>query len=118
MTNLLMETMDAIKESGHEVTDITFIGSETGEHACTWAEFQTLADKEYDSGYGAQEVASDLVIRFSDTKHMWRNEYDGSEDWSYDGTPGPEFDGTPQPITNLIGGMWETIAGLNAEVAS
>jgi len=81
--NLLEETIDDIKISGHTPEDIVFIGSEDTGHRCTWAEFQTLANIKYDAGFGAQEVASDLIIVFSDGARMERSEYDGSENWRY-----------------------------------
>jgi hypothetical protein len=81
--NLLEETIDDIKQSGHTPEDIMFIGSESTGHRCTWTEFQTLANVEYDAGFGAQEVASDLIIVFSDGARMWRHGYDGSEHWAY-----------------------------------
>lgn len=83
MTNLLQETIQAIEKSGHTIDDIIFIGSLTSGHSCTWDEFKTLADIEYDAGYGAQEVASDLVICFGDGNRLWRREYDGSEKWDF-----------------------------------
>ena len=80
---LLKETLEAIEGSGHKVDDIIFIGSEETGHSCTWEEFGKLADKEYDRGFGASEVAQDLIIVFSDNAKMWRGEYDGSEWWEY-----------------------------------
>ena len=81
--NLLKETLEDIKRSGHTVKDIVFIGSEVSGHECTWEEFKVLANQEYDNGFGAQKVASDLIIVFSDGTKMWRDEYDGSERWGY-----------------------------------
>ena len=81
--NLLKETIDDITQSGHTPADIIFIGSERTGHSCTWDEFQSLADFEYDAGFGAQEVADDLIIVFSDGSKMWRHKYDGSENWEY-----------------------------------
>ena len=83
MANLLKETIEAIENSGHTVEDIIFIGSEKSGHCCTWDEFCLLADREYDDGYGAPQVASDLIIVFKDSTKMWRDEYDGSEWWKY-----------------------------------
>lgn len=83
MTNLLEETKEIIAESGHEISDIVFIGSEISGHSCTWDEFCILANKDYDSGYGGQEVAFDLIIIFKDKQRMCRGEYDGSEWWTY-----------------------------------
>ena len=83
MTNLLQETKEAIESSGHKESDIVFIGSEKTGHECTWEEFCKLADIEYDSSYGAAEVAQDLVVVFSDGQKLWRGEYDGSEWWEH-----------------------------------
>ena len=81
--NLLEETIEDIGKSGHTPKDIIFIGSERSGHQCSWEEFKLLANKEYDSGFGGQEVATDLIIVFPDGSKMWRGEYDGSEWWNY-----------------------------------
>ena len=81
--NLLSETIEAISDSGHEIKDIIFIGSEESGYSCKWYEFQILADLEYDNGFGAPKVADDLIIVFSDGIKMWRNDYDGSEWWEF-----------------------------------
>jgi hypothetical protein len=81
--NLLAETKEAIKDSGHTPDDIVFIGSRESGHRCTWDQFTQLADVTYHNGFGAQEVASDLEIVFRDGTTMWRHEYDGSENWDY-----------------------------------
>ena len=81
--SLLIETQDDIKQSGHTADDIVFIGSEKSGYSCTWHEFTSLANREYDSGFGPQKVATDLIVVFRDGSKMWRDEYDGSERWSY-----------------------------------
>jgi hypothetical protein len=81
MTNLLEETRHAIADAG------SFVGSADGEYACSWEQFATMADQEYDSSYGAQKVARDLVIRFADGSWVERGEYDGSEWWVYKQPP-------------------------------
>jgi hypothetical protein len=83
MSNFLEETIEDIKESGHKIEDIIFIGSVASGHQCTWDEFKILANREYDSGFGALEVATDLIIVFSDKIVMRRDEYGGSEWWEY-----------------------------------
>lgn len=113
MTNLLTETKAAIKDSGHKPADIVFIGSSDAEYRCTWAEFQKVANVQYDSGYGAQEVATDLVIRFSDGKSMWRHEYDGSEYWEYDPPANVDYSKPGKPITVLAGNYWPSMAALH-----
>lgn len=81
--NFLQETVGAIARSGHTPSEITFIGSLDSGHSCTWQEFMNMADFRYDSGYGAQKIARDLVIAFSDKTYMTRSEYDGAEGWNY-----------------------------------
>ena len=65
------------------IKDIVFIGSEKSGHKCSWARFRKLADFDYDSGYGSQKIATDLIIVFSDGAKMWRHEYDGAENWAF-----------------------------------
>lgn len=81
--NLKNETTEAVASSGHTPDQIIFIGSEKTGHRCTWEEFCKLADREYSSGYGASEVAKDLVVVFEDSQKLWRGEYDGSEWWEF-----------------------------------
>ena len=81
--NLLTETVEFMEFIDESPEDIIFIGSEHSGYECTWDEFVILADREYDSGFGAQEVAEDLIIVFSDGCRMFRREYDGSECWRY-----------------------------------
>lgn len=81
--NLLEETLEAIEQSGHTPSEIIFIGSLLTGHRCNWTEFTELANIEYEYGYGAQKVATDLVIVFIDEKSMIRGEYAGSEFWDY-----------------------------------
>ena len=110
--NLLQETIGDIKQSGHSPEEIIFIGSEESGHSCTWAEFQKIADVEYDNGFGCQEVASDLVIVFSDGAKMWRHEYDGSEEWHY--SRPFVMPAEQKPIARLIdGSMWSTLAEMH-----
>lgn len=110
MSNLLKETENDILRSGHKVEEIIFIGSETSGHTCTWEEFVKLADKEYDDGFGCAKVATDLIIVFSDGSKMWRDEYDGSENWSYS-TPFVMPD-NPLPVKRLIGNYWPKLSDL------
>lgn len=112
--SLLAETMEAINDSGHSNMDIKFIGSEDGKYSCSWGEFKELAQLEYDSGYGAQHIATDLVIVFEDGQIMKRGEYDGSEWWEYTKPFVMPTSGTEQ-IKSLGGShiMWTTLEGIN-----
>ena len=111
MTNLLKETKADIEKSGHEVSDITFIGSLDSGYSCTWGEFLTLADIEYDNGYGGQEIASDLTIVFGDGSAMWRAEYDGSEWWEY--SKPVKIPEKQKQILKLTGGIWVSLKDLH-----
>lgn len=83
MINLLNETIDYINDCHKSVDDIIFIGSENSGHSCTWDEFRFLANFDYHEGFGSQQIATDLIIAFSDGSRMFREEYDGSEQWAY-----------------------------------
>lgn len=109
MRNLLKETKEVLKENKKTLKDVLWCGSE--EYG--WFDidvFEKLADKEYDGGYGAQEVAKDLVLVGKD---FWleRDEYHGSEWWDYKTTPKkPKKNTIP---TTLIKGMWESLTEMN-----
>ena len=111
MRNLLKETIDNMALNGKTVEDIIYIGSSETNHACTWAEFSVLANVEYHDGFGAQEVARDLIIAFSDGTRMQRGEYDGSEWWDY--VPLFKAPAETQPIRKIVGGMWATLDAIN-----
>ena len=115
--NLLQETIEAIERSGHKIEDVEFIGSGDAEYRCTWAEFKTLADYEYDNGFGGAEVATDLIVRFADGRSMWRGEYDGSEWWEFDPIGTVDYSKPGKPIKSLIGGLWTSLAELNQDSA-
>jgi hypothetical protein len=114
--NFLAETNEAITESGHTPADVVFIGSLESGHRCTWAEFETLADFDYDNGFGSSKIATDLTVVFSDGQTMWRGEYDGSEWWVSPRPPVvPE---TVLPIRSFGGQgvMWSTLAEIDEEL--
>ena len=108
--NLLEETLQIIETSGHTPNDIVFIGSADGEYACTWDEFEDLADVDYDDGFGTAYVALDLIVEFSDGRRLYRVEYDGSEEWAY--MPVRKHHENPKRIYNLFG-CYETLASVN-----
>jgi len=76
MTNLLQETIDAIKRSGNRVKDIVFIGSERSGYCCTWRQFRKMADVEYGPGFDYIYVAWDLTIVFGNGYKLFRGDYD------------------------------------------
>ena len=117
MTNLLEETLGVMDEFGLTYEDVTYVGSENNQYQMTWDEFESLADMDYDSGYGAPEVATDLEIRFQDGTYFVRAEYDGSEWWDAV-IPRVNPESSTKPITRLIVSPkeigWMTIAELAA----
>jgi hypothetical protein len=108
--NLLQETTECIARSGHTPEDAIFIGSTESGHGCTWDEFRSLADFDYDPGFGAAEVPTDLRIVFSDGSDMRRGEYDGQEWWEYS----KPFvrPSEPKAIHTLEGGAWSSVGEL------
>ena len=82
MTNLLQETIDCITNYGKNPADVLWVGSRDGELSLSWEDFVAAANINYNSGYGGQEIACDLVVVGS---YWWleREEYDGSEGWAF-----------------------------------
>src|SRR6185436_19639615 len=103
----------AITESGHAPTDIIFIGSEESAFECSWEQFQILANKTYDGGFGAQKVAADLIIVFSDGQTMTRGEYDGSEWWQF--SKPFHRPAETKPMKYLFGEYWPSLKELHDE---
>ena len=117
--NLLKETRNAIWEAGKRIRDIAWIGSLDGEYAISWEKFRKIADREYYNGFGAQKIASDLVVVFKDGSWLERLEYDGAEHWVYKRTPvRKEKPKTIKSVfvedTGAIG--WRTVKEINEEV--
>ena len=79
--NFKRETLEAIERSRHTIEDVMFIGSSDGKYRMTMDKFLQVSDFEYDDGYGAPEIAQDLIIYFKDKTYITRGEYDGSEWW-------------------------------------
>lgn len=84
MANLLQETTETLMENNKTWDDVLWIGG--SEFTISVEDFKKLANREYDSGYGGQEVATDLKIVGKDW-WMERGEYDGSEWWDYKAYP-------------------------------
>jgi len=83
MSNLWEETIRVLKNHHKTRRDIRFVcGDNFGV-----TNFETLARRtNYDSGYGWQEVATDIKI-VGDNWWLERHEYDGSEWWEYKEMP-------------------------------
>ena len=79
--NLFEETRDAFKQHGIEWDDIIWVGGNDFE--IPLRDFVRLAkETDYDEGYGAQYIASDLTIITSHGR-LVREEYDGLEWWKF-----------------------------------
>lgn len=108
-SNLLLETIKDIASSKHTQDQIVFIGSQETGYSCTWDEFSVLANREYNPGYGGQEVAHDLIIVFKDGGQLQRMEYDGSEWWGY------QAPFVMPPVLKPIQSLFPRYGGLGSE---
>lgn len=84
MENLLEETIEFLEENGKKPKDVKWVGDKTV--FFEWKHFEKIANKEYDSGYGSQEVLRNLLV-VGDSWWLERHEYDGSEWWEYKEMP-------------------------------
>ena len=114
MTNLLKETLAALDTYGYTVDDIEAVFG--GAFAIPIDEFVELAKAtDYNAGYGAPEVATDLTVLMKDGSWYSRGEYDGSEWWQYNRRPSPPAD--VRHVTRLTAKCigWEPLAQCNRE---
>jgi len=112
-TNLLQETLDTIKWGNKTPADVRWVGSFDGKYAITWAEFEQLANIVYDSGYGGQEIARDLIV-VGDDWWLTRSEYDGSECWTFNTKP--QLEEGAQSFTRVTdpeGACWASVEEAN-----
>lgn len=86
MSNLLDETLGHLTRAGLTEKDVLWVGTQNGEKSISWKSFAKLANIDYDSGYGGEEIRLDLVVV---GKNWWleRHEYDGSEWWEFKKLP-------------------------------
>lgn len=111
-TNLLDETKEFLGKYSKTLDDVLFIqGDDFG--ITRKKNFETVAkDTEYDSGYGAQHVATDLVL-VGDGWWIERFEYDGSEWWELKTIPTEKS--KVVPIFYLDRGLWDTLKEMNED---
>ena len=114
MANLLKETLEILKEHGKTPRDVEWVGSKEWGWF-TWEDFEKIADIEYDNGYGAQEIAEDLLVVGKDW-WLTREEYDGSEWWQFNQIPQKPKEYRVPPYlsvgqVNLIG--WKSLIEIN-----
>lgn len=113
MAVLLTETLESLKRAGKAPADVLWVGSRDGKLAMPWDDFASIARVRYDSGYGGQEIAKDLVVVGNDW-WMERREYDGSEWWEVQEPPlrAPGY----EAFRVVKGrGSWCSLAELNGE---
>ena len=118
--NLWKETLDVLTEHGKTFDDVVAIRGHL--FRITKDDFRRYANAEYYEGFGAQEVAPDLLVIGTD---FWleRHEYDGSEWWEFKEMP--KYDSYPiYPIKALMRNQrqnddcgyicgWQTLEELN-----
>lgn len=111
MSNLWTETEEFLEKYGKTLDDVLYIQGE--DFKVTKENFEIVAKKtDYDSGFGAQHVATDLVL-VGDGWWIERCEYDGSEWWEFKTIP-TEKDKV-EHIYHLDNGMWDTLKELNED---
>lgn len=86
LINLKDETLEILNEYDKTWDDVEWIGSVSRNLTIDKNQFLILADREYNNGYGGNEVSLDLVVVGKD---FWleRHEYDGSEWWEFKQIP-------------------------------
>ena len=106
--NLLKETKTELKMHGKSLKDIKWVGCD--EFTIPLENFVACADKEYDGGFGAQEVATDIVV-VGDNWWLERHEYDGSEWWEYKELP--QKPSEEKQVKRVVGDLWRSLEELN-----
>lgn len=111
MINLLEETKRVLKDYGHTLSDIVWVGCE--DYRIEIDQFIELANVFYDNGYGGEEVATDLLVVGTD---WWleRHEYDGSEWWEYKSMP--QMPQEVKSVNYVVANRWGgTLTQINEE---
>jgi len=109
MSNLLKETLEVLNVNRKKEKDVLWVGNLN--YHFSWDKFKELADKEYKSGFGSQNVAIDLLI-VGENWWLERHEYDGSEWWEFKVMPNkPE---TVMQVKNLFTDVgWNDLEEIN-----
>lgn len=106
------ETIAILEQNNKSLDDVAWVGTEFVEIPIQ--NFVELADFDYDDGFGAQKVASDLLIVGQDF-WMKRVEHDGAERWQYHTMPQrPTVKKTATALhvaDQFVG--WKTLSDLN-----
>lgn len=110
--NLLKETIAVLANHAKGPKDVLWVGSYNGLISGTWDAFAAVADVEYDSGFGSQQIASDLTV-VGDGWWIIRHEYDGSEGWEW--VEPPVYNPEAAPLRKVDGGCWSRLAEIAQE---
>ena len=81
---LLDETKNILTQAGKTGDDVRFVSADD-QHG-TWSDFVSIANFDYHSGYGGNEIMMSLKI-VGDNWWLERGEYDGSEWWEFKTLP-------------------------------
>ena len=122
--NLKEETLEVLHNNGKHKEDVKYVCGEYFQIGL--GQFWELSDTEYDSSYGAPEIAQDLML-IGDDFWMERGEYDGFEWWDFHTMPDitglpireitaisvSQYNAIHKPEYGKIG--WEPLSELNEE---
>ena len=109
--NLYDETVEVLSSHDKTIADIEYIGS-TRTKINTNKALKFMKKTNYDSGFGCQEIACNLMIN-GNGFIMIRGEYDGSEWWNYIQTD-PSLPQVEREVKSFKTDMgWETLEEIN-----
>lgn len=108
--NLKEETLEALRLNGKSLEEILWIGSK--DYFIEFDETLSVLDVEYDNGFGAAEIAVDLVVVGKD---FWleRFEYHGAEGWNFKEKPKNPDEILKKPKVSK--GIWDSLKELNGK---
>ena len=111
MANLYDETVEILELHDKTIADIEYIGSSRTKINTNKA-LELMKKTIYDSGYGSQEIADNLMIK-GNGFIMTRGENDGSEWWDYiqPDMPLPQVERDVKSFEANIG--WESLEEIN-----
>ena len=111
MTNLYDETVTILESHDKTIADIEYIGSSETKINTNKA-LELMKKTNYDSGYGGQEIAENLMIK-GNGFIMTRGEYDGSEWWDYMQTA-PSLPQVERDVKSFKANRgWDSLEGIN-----
>ena len=109
--NLYDETVETLSLYDKTISDIEYIGSIRTKINTNKA-LELMKKTNYDSGFGGQEIACNLMIN-GNGFIMIRGEYDGSEWWNYIQTD-PSLPQVEREVKSFKTDMgWETLEEIN-----